>query len=112
MLFLRGKCTSEKTSDMFSIFQKILEDINFDDSQDILRNKLKSTLSSTKSNIASRGHSYANMRIRGRYSVRSYLDEKVSGVSCLPDLAALLDTIDADWPQFVSRLENMRQVSY
>jgi Zn-dependent M16 (insulinase) family peptidase len=47
-----------------------LTEINFDDSQSILQNSLKSSLSSKKSNVASRGHAYANRRIRGRYSER------------------------------------------
>ena len=62
MLFVQGKCTSDKIHDLFNIFQKVLTDINFDDSQDILRNALKSNLSSKKSSIASRGHSFANRR--------------------------------------------------
>ncbi|KAL7472131.1 hypothetical protein ACHAXS_012467 [Conticribra weissflogii] len=109
MLFVGGKCTSDKISDLFDIFQKVLEDINFDDSHDIVRNALKSKLSSTKSSIASRGHSFVNTRIRGRYSVRNYVDEKLYGVSRLSDLAALLDSVETDWPGFVQRLTNMRK---
>lgn len=70
MLFIRGKCTTDKIPDLFDVFQKVLTEINFDDSQSILQNSLKSSLSSKKSNVASRGHAYANRRIRGRYSER------------------------------------------
>lgn len=70
MLFINGKCTSDKIQDLFDIFKMVLMDINFEDSQNILQNALKSNLSSKKSNVASRGHSYVNTRIRGRYSVR------------------------------------------
>jgi Zn-dependent M16 (insulinase) family peptidase len=69
-LFIRGKCTTDKISDLFDVFEKVLTDINFKDSKSILQNSLKSSLSSKKSDIASRGHSFANRRIRGRYSVR------------------------------------------
>lgn len=68
MLFINGKCTSEKAVELFSIFSTILTEINIEDSKNILMNSLKSSLSSKKSSIASRGHSYANRRIRGRYS--------------------------------------------
>ena len=73
MLFIRGKCTKDKVSDMFNVFGKVLTDINFGDSQVILRNALKSSLSSKRASIASKGHTYANRRIRGRYSVRCEL---------------------------------------
>ena len=70
MLFIRGKCTEERIPDLFDVMGKVLDEINFDDSQSILQNALKSNLSSKKGSVASRGHSFANQRIRGRYSVR------------------------------------------
>ncbi len=86
-------------------------DINLDDSQDILRNALKSSLSSKKSSVASRGHSYANRRIRGRYSTRNFIDEKMYGVSSLESYATVLEAVEADWGQFVLRLKTLREVS-
>jgi Zn-dependent M16 (insulinase) family peptidase len=68
MLMIHGKCTSDKAGELFSIFNTILTDINIEDSKGILLNSLKSSLSSKKSSVASSGHSYANRRIRGRYS--------------------------------------------
>lgn len=111
LLFISGKCTSDKIADLFAIFEKVLTDINFDDSKDILRNALKSSLSSKKSSVASSGHHYVDKRIRGRYSVRNYIDEKIYGVSSLDDEQEILDSIEADWSTFVLRLDNMRQVS-
>ncbi|EED88712.1 metalloprotease, partial [Thalassiosira pseudonana CCMP1335] len=109
LLFISGKCTSDKIADLFAIFEKVLTDINFDDSKDILRNALKSSLSSKKSSVASSGHHYVDKRIRGRYSVRNYIDEKIYGVSSLDDEQEILDSIEADWSTFVLRLDNMRQ---
>lgn len=108
LLFIRGKCTSERISDLFDVFEKILMDINLD-SKDILRNALKSNLSAKKSSLTNRGHSYADTRIRGRYSVRNFLREKMDGYSSLDSSAAVLDAVDADWGQFVLRLDRMRQ---
>ena len=110
MLFLRGKCTIDKIPDLFNVFEKVLMDINLDDSQDILRNALKSSLSSKKSSVASRGHSFANRRIRGRYSARSFVDEKMYGVSSLEAYATVLEAVEADWGQFVLRLKKLREV--
>ena len=68
ILTVHGKCTSDKAKELFSIFTKILTEINIEDSKSILVNSLKSSLSSKKTSVASRGHSYASRRIRARYS--------------------------------------------
>ena len=78
MLFIQGKCTIDKIDLLFDVFKMVLMEINFDDSQSILLNALKSSVSSKKSNVASRGHSYVNTRIRGRYSVRCKLKSSLS----------------------------------
>ena len=97
MLFIQGKCTIDKITDLFDIFKLVLTDINIVDSQSILQNSLKSHISSMKSNVASRGHSYANTRIRGRYSVRAFLDEKASGLTSLESYTIILEAVESDW---------------
>ena len=137
MLFIRGKCTIDKIDLLFDVFKMVLMEINFDDSQSILLNALKSSVSSKKSDVASRGHSYANTRIRGRYSVRckwksdcyfcslyvskiwtvhtssvlAFIDEKMYGVSSLESYATVLEAVESDWENFVVRLKNLREVS-
>lgn len=111
MLFLRGKCTEDKILKLFDVFLKVLTDINLDDSQDILHNALKSNLSSKKGSVASRGHSYVNRRIRGRYSPRNWVDEKFYGVSSLESYATVLKAVESDWGKFVVRLKSLRDVS-
>lgn len=111
MLFLRGKCTEDKILKLFDVFLKVLTDINLDDSQDILHNALKSNLSSKKGSVASRGHSYVNRRIRGRYSPRNWIDEKFYGVSSLESYATVLEAVESDWGKFVVRLKSLREVS-
>eukprot|EP00956_Cyclotella_meneghiniana_P044106 scaffold302040_cov56-Cyclotella_meneghiniana.AAC.1 len=103
ILTIHGKCTSDKTMDLFSIFIKILTEINFEDSKSILVNSLKSSLSSKKTSVASRGDSYANRRIRARYS------EKMYGVTSLQDNASILERIESDWTDFALHLEDMRK---
>ena len=49
ILFIRGKCTIDKISDLFDVFEKVLTEINFKDSKSILQNSLKSSLSAKKS---------------------------------------------------------------
>ena len=38
ILFIRGKCTIDKISDLFDVFEKVLTEINFKDSKSILQN--------------------------------------------------------------------------
>ena len=108
ILFIRGKCTADKIPDLFDVFEKMLMDVNLD-SKDILRNALKSDLSGRKSSLTNRGHSFADTRMRGRYSVRNFLGEKMHGFSSLDSSAAVLESVDADWSQFVLRLDAMRK---
>lgn len=132
ILTIHGKCTSDKTMDLFSIFIKILTEINFEDSKSILVNSLKSSLSSKKTSVASRGDSYANRRIRARYSgniiellhilcyitliasvlVRNFIAEKMYGVTSLQDNASILERIESDWTDFALHLEDMRRVRF
>ena len=108
MLFIRGKCTTDKIPDLFDVFEKVLLDVNLD-SKDILRNSLRADLSGRKSSLTNRGHSFADTRLRGRYSVRNFLGEKMQGYSSLDSSAAVLEAVDADWAQFVLRLDRMRK---
>jgi Zn-dependent M16 (insulinase) family peptidase len=110
MLFIRGKCTIDKIPELFEVFKKVLTEVNLesDESRDILRNALKSNLSSKKTSVASRGHSYANTRIRGRYSVRNYLDEKMYGVSSIESKSMVLEAVNSGWRQFSLQLGRMR----
>ena len=111
MLFVRGKCTTERIPELFDVFRKVLTEIDLDNSQEILHNALKSNLSSKKSSVASRGHSFANQRIRARYSARNFIDEKLYGVSSLTSNAAVLEAVESDWDTFVLRLKKMLEVS-
>ena len=108
MLFIRGKCTTDKIPDLFDVFEKVLMDVNLD-SKDILRNSLKADLSGRKSSLTNRGHSFADTRMRGRYSVRNFLGEMMHGYSSLETSAAVLEAVESDWAQFVLRLDRMRK---
>ncbi|KAL9189535.1 hypothetical protein ACHAXT_009210 [Thalassiosira profunda] len=107
MLFVRGKCTTERIPELFDVFRKVLTEIDLDNAQEILHNALKSNLSSKKSSVASRGHSFANQRIRARYSARNFIDEKLYGVSSITSNAAVLEAVESDWDTFVLRLKKM-----
>jgi len=69
---------------------------------------LREAKSSMESAIQGSGHAMANSRIRSRYTVIGYINEKMSGISSLDTTKALLDQAENDFPALLARLENMR----
>ena len=52
-------------------------------------------------------------RIRSRYSVIGYINEKMSGVSSLDTTKALLEQAENDFPALLARLENtLNKIEY
>jgi len=108
-LFISGKSTSDKTDELFSIFDSILRDANLDSKAKIIE-MLRESKSNKESTIQGSGHAMANSRIMSRYSIIGYISEKMSGVSSLDTVKALLDQAENDFPALLARLENMRNI--
>jgi len=106
-LTIGGKATSDKTEELFSIFKLVLTDANLDSKKKVIE-MLKETKSRIESSIQGSGHSYANNRIKARYSVGGYLDEKMGGITYLDNINALLKEAEDDWGSVLARLENIR----
>ena len=106
-LMISGKSTSDKTEELFSIFDLILRDAKLDSQSKIIE-MLKESKSRGESAIQGSGHAVANSRIRSRYNVLGYISEKMGGVSSLDTVKALLDQAENDFPALLSRLENVR----
>ena len=105
-LFLRGKCTSENTETMLALFKEILEK-NLMVTQEKVLQIMERKISSFKTNIASRGHSYSAMRMNARYDVQSYIDERLYGVSQMTFLQSVLTEAKDDWDNFKVRISNI-----
>merc|ERR1712127_585258 len=106
-ILISGKSTSDKTDELFSIFDLILRDANLDSQAKIIE-MLRESKSRGESTVQGSGHAVANARIRSRYSVIGYINEKMSGISSLDTVKALLDQAENDFPALLARLENMR----
>jgi len=106
-ILISGKSTSDKTEELFSIFDLILRDANLDSQAKIIE-MLRESKSRGESTVQGSGHAVANARIRSRYSVIGYINEKMSGISSLDTVKALLDQAENDFPALLARLENMR----
>jgi len=106
-IVLKGKATSEKTDELFSLFQLILTEARFDSKSRVVE-MLKESKSRMESSIQGSGHSYALQRMRARYTAAGYIDEKMGGISYLSSLKELLAQAENDWPSLLARLETMR----
>jgi len=106
-LMLTGKATSDKTDELFSIFDLILRDAKLNSQAKIIE-ILREAKSDKEDTVQGSGHSIANARIRSRYSVIGYINEKMSGVSSLDTVKVLLDQAKNDFPALLARLEKIR----
>jgi len=106
-LLITGKSTSDKTDELFSIFDLILRDAKLDSQAKIIE-MLREAKSRGESAVQGSGHAVANARIRSRYSVIGYINEKMSGVSSLDMTKDLLEQAENDFPALLARLENIR----
>lgn len=106
-LMIQGKATSENIDELFSLFEVILTDANFDSQKRVVE-MLKESRSRLESRIQGAGHAMANSRMQARHRVGAYIDEITSGISYLGTVKELLKEAEDDWPSVLARLENMR----
>ena len=106
-LIITGKATSTKTDELFSIFKLILTEANLDSKKKVIE-MLKETKTRIESSIQSSGHSYANTRMKARYTVSGFLNEKMGGISYLKTINNLIKDAEEDWGSVLSRLEKIR----
>lgn len=106
-LSISGKSTSDKADELFSIFDLVLRDAKLDSRSKIIE-MLREAKSRAESAVQGSGHAVANARIRSRYNVVGYINEKMSGLSSLDSTKALLEQAENDFPALLARLENIR----
>lgn len=107
-LIITGKATSTKTDELFSIFNTILTDANIDSQKKVIE-MLKETKTRIESSIQGSGHSYSNIRMKARYSVSGFLNEKMGGISYLKTVNQLIKDSEEDWDSVLARLTNIRK---
>ena len=106
-LVLKGKATSDKTDELFDIYKLILTDAKLDSQKKVIE-MLRESRSRLEAGIQGSGHSFANTRMKARYSVPGYIDEKMGGISSLATVKQLLKQAEEDWPSLLARLEKIR----
>ncbi len=108
-LFLRGKATLPRVSDLLDILSDVLLTARLDN-----RNRFKQILLEEKAvqeqKIIPHGHQLVNTRLCSHFSEADWAEEQMHGISYLFFLRELEKKTDSDWKNIQSRLEKMRQV--
>ncbi len=107
-LFLRGKCMSGQTGDLFSILHDILFAPAFDN-----RKRFKEILLEQKAemegSLVPSGHSAVLSRLKAHYHEAHRAGETLSGIDALFFHRAMQKKMKEDWPGTVARLEGILQ---
>ena len=106
-LVIKGKATSDRADELFSIFKLILTDAKLDSQSKVIE-MLREGKARLESSIQGSGHSFSLQRMRARYTAAAYLDEKMNGIAFLDSVKEMLDQAENDWPTLLARLENLR----
>mmetsp|Transcript_1976 Transcript_1976/g.2768 ORF Transcript_1976/g.2768 Transcript_1976/m.2768 type:complete len:1084 (-) Transcript_1976:233-3484(-) len=107
-LVIKGKATSDRIDELFSLYISMLTDANLDSQSKVIE-MLKESKAGIESSIQGSGHSYALQRMRARYTAAGYIDEKMGGISYLDSVKQLLDQAENDWPTLLERLQKLRK---
>lgn len=108
-LIMKGKATSDKTDELFSLMKTILTEARFDSKNRVIE-ILKEDKARMEARISGSGHQAINMRMKARYRVGGYVDEMMGGITQLETIRELLKQAEAEWPSLLSRLEKMRSI--
>jgi len=106
-LFLRGKATSEKVDELFSLMKLMLTDARLDSKSKVIE-LLKESKARLESSIQGSGHSFANTRMKARYDPSGYISEKLQGITYLSSVKELLKDAEEDWPKLLGRFQTVR----
>eukprot|EP01083_Nonionella_stella_P242228 845119_1 len=106
VLFFRGKCTVEKTNEMFDLIKDMAEN-TLPVSQEKTIQIIERKISSLESSIVSSGHAYSVKRMHARYDVQSFFNEKWYGITQLQELKTFLIKAQSNWQYFQPRIEKV-----
>mmetsp|Transcript_7600 Transcript_7600/g.11407 ORF Transcript_7600/g.11407 Transcript_7600/m.11407 type:complete len:1060 (+) Transcript_7600:42-3221(+) len=107
-LIIRGKCTKDKSQNLFNLMTAILTDANFKNSKQRVIEMLKETKAAYESSFRTSGQQYAAARIGASLTRAGYIAEKSSGVSHYYAVLDAIESAQSNWPDFLARLESMR----
>ncbi len=105
-LFLRGKATAERTSDLLSIFQDILGGVCLDN-QERFRQIVLEEKAQLEAELAELGHQVVYRRLQSGLHLAGWADEQMNGLEYLFHIRELAEQIDNNWPDVLQTLETI-----
>jgi Zn-dependent M16 (insulinase) family peptidase len=106
-LFVRAKAMRHQLDDLLAILRDILLTVKLDD-RERFRQMVLEKKASLESSLVPSGSSFVNTRLSARFSEAGWLDEQMGGVSYLFFLRQLEKDVEANWPQVLAALEQIR----
>jgi Zn-dependent M16 (insulinase) family peptidase len=108
-VFVRGKATYAKSSELFDVVGDLLTSTNFDN-----KAKFKQMVLETKVRmegaVAAAGNSFASGRIGARYNIEEFVSAKMQGMDTIKYMTELAAEIEQDWDAVRARLERLRDL--
>jgi len=104
---VRGKAVAGKADRLFGLMREVVSEGNLDEKQRVIE-MLKETVAGYRASIPAAGHTYADSRLRSKYSAASWLADASGGISGFEHAKALLLQAETDWPTLSLRLKTMR----
>jgi presequence protease len=107
-LFLRGKCMSPQTADLFDILHDILF-LPYFDNRKRFREILLEQKADMEGSLIPNGHSAVLMRLKSHAHEAHRAAEAISGIDALFFHRDMQQQADADWPGTIQRIEAILQ---
>ena len=106
-LFLRGKAMPEQTGELLAIMGDVLLTVKLDNRERFRQMALEEK-ARLESSLVPSGHSYADTRLRARFSEADWANEQMGGIDYLFFLRTLVGQIESDWDGVRAMLEQVR----
>ena len=106
---LRGKATTERTTDLLDIISELLLEASLDNKDRIRQIVLEAKARKEQSLIPS-GHIMAATRMKARFNEAGFINELMNGISGLEFLRNLAERVDNDFESVVADLETIRSI--
>ena len=106
-LWLRGKATIDKADNLLTLMRDILLTVNLDN-KERFQQMLLEEKAGEEAGLIPAGHSVALGRLRAAYTEADFINEEIGGVSYLFFLRKLIDEVENNWGDVLSKLNRLK----
>lgn len=108
-MMLRAKGTVVQVDDLLAILREVLLTVNFDQ-KERFRQFLMEEKASSEARLIPSGHIVVLNRLLQSANEADWANDQVSGIANLQFVRRLVDQLDAEWPNIVAALKQIRAV--